>query len=115
MIIQKIQNRIDDWQTKLLTRGGRLILVNAVLTNFSLYLLAMFKAPKWVIHRIESLRRDFFWSGGSNQPGNECLVAWKNVCRRKEEGGLDILGLNTMNRALLTKWWWKFHTEPQLQ
>lgn len=86
MIIQKIHNRIDDWQAKLLTRGGRLILVNVVLTNLPLYLLAMFKAPKWVIHRIESSHRDFFWFGESNQLGNGCLVAWKSACRFKEEG-----------------------------
>nr|CAD1843413.1 unnamed protein product [Ananas comosus var. bracteatus] len=71
-------------------------------------------APKWVIKRIEALRRDFFWNGGLNSPGKGCLVAWKNVCKSKE-GGLGILDVGTMNCALLTKWWWKFHIAPQLQ
>ncbi|OAY82034.1 hypothetical protein ACMD2_01647 [Ananas comosus] len=47
-IIQKLRNRIDGWQAKLLSRGGRLILVNAVLTNLPLYFLSVFKMPKWL-------------------------------------------------------------------
>lgn len=40
-----------------LIQGGRLILVNVVLTNIPLYFLSMFKAPVWVIKRIEALRK----------------------------------------------------------
>ncbi|XP_020112154.1 uncharacterized protein LOC109726772 [Ananas comosus] len=47
--------------------------------------------------------------------GKGCLLAWKNVCKSKSEGGLGILDVRTMNCALLTKWWWKFHIAPQLQ
>lgn len=74
-LIQKLQSKIDGWQTKLLSRGGRLILVNAVLTNLPLYYLFVFKAPRWVTKRIESLRRDFFWNSGNNTAGRGCLIA----------------------------------------
>ncbi|XP_020084921.1 uncharacterized protein LOC109707803 [Ananas comosus] len=59
-VIQKLQHRIDGWKAKLLSRKGRLILVNTMLTNLPLYFLSVFKAPSWVIKRIEALRRDFF-------------------------------------------------------
>ncbi|OAY76316.1 putative ribonuclease H protein [Ananas comosus] len=107
-IICKIQSRIDGWQAKLLSRGGRLVLVNAVLTNLPIHFLT-------VVKRIEALRRDFFWKGNTGPPGKGCLVAWKCVCRSKEEGGLGILDLASMNQALLVKWWWKFLTMPNLQ
>lgn len=90
-IIRNIQRKIDGWQTKLLSREGRLILANAILTNLPFYFLSVFKAPKWVIKRIEALRRGFFWNRGCNSPGRGCLVAWKSVCRSKKEGGLGIL------------------------
>lgn len=32
------------------------------------------------------------------------LVAWKNICRSKEQGGWGILDLNSFNLALLGKW-----------
>lgn len=112
-IIQKVQRKIEEWQAKLLSRGGRLILVNAVLSNLPLYFLSVFKAPKWVIKRLESLRLNFFWNGGFYPSGRGCLIAWKNICRCKK-GGFSILDLAMMNQALLTRWWWKFHTEPEL-
>lgn len=114
-IIRKIQNKIDGWQEKLLSRWGRLILVNVVLSNLPLYYLSVFMPPKWVIKRIETLRRDFFWTGGQNPPGIRCLASWQSVCRSKNEGGLGILDISTMNRAFLVKWWWKFQNAPQLQ
>ncbi len=62
-VIDRIHIRIEGWQAKLLSRGGRLTLVNAVLTNIPLYAFSIFKAPMWVTKRIEALRRDFFWTG----------------------------------------------------
>ncbi|OAY73430.1 LINE-1 reverse transcriptase [Ananas comosus] len=114
-IISKIQSRIDGWQAKLLSRGGRLVLVNAVLTNLPIHFLTVFHTPNWVVKRIEVLRRDFFWKGNTGPPGKGCLVAWKCVCRSKEEGGLGILDLASMNQALLVKWWWKLLTMPNPQ
>ncbi|XP_020109325.1 uncharacterized protein LOC109724810 [Ananas comosus] len=78
-------------------------------------LLKVFKAPNWAIKRIEALRRDFFWTSGLNSAGKGCLLAWKNICKSKREGGLGILDVGAMNCALLTKWWWKFQQAPHLQ
>lgn len=83
-VIHKIQSRIDEWHAKLLSRGGRLVLVNAVLTNLRLYYFSIFKTPKWVIKRIEAIRRDFFWKGGTHSSGKGSLIAWKNVCISKK-------------------------------
>lgn len=54
-IIGKIEKRIEGWQTKLLSQGGRLVLVNSVLSNLPLYYFSVFGAPKWVLRRIEAL------------------------------------------------------------
>ncbi len=67
--IGKIEKRIEGWKAKLLSQGGRLVLVNSVLSNLALYYLSIFKAPKWAIRRIEVLRRAFFWKGGSAVAG----------------------------------------------
>ncbi|OAY66623.1 putative ribonuclease H protein [Ananas comosus] len=64
-VINRIETRINGWKARLLSQGGRLILVNSVLTSLPLFYLFTFKAPHWVLHRIESLRRAFFWKGGS--------------------------------------------------
>jgi hypothetical protein len=38
-----------------------------------------------------------------------CLVSWKQICTSYEQGGLDIINLKLMNKALLCKWLWKYH------
>ncbi len=103
IIINKIKKRIDGWQAKLLSQGGRLILVNSVLSSLPLYFFSVFRALKWVIRRIDSLRRSFFWKGRSTIFGKQCLVSWGVVCRARKEGGLGILNLETQNFALLAK------------
>lgn len=74
IIINRIETRIDGWKAKLLSYGGRLTLVNSVLTNLPLFYLSIFKAPQWVLHRIEALRRAFFWKGSHKITGGACLV-----------------------------------------
>ncbi|XP_020102569.1 uncharacterized protein LOC109720094 [Ananas comosus] len=114
LIINRVYTRIDGWKAKLLSYGGRLTIVNSVLTNLTLFYLSVFKAPKWVLLRIEALHRAFFWKGCSKISRGACLVNWKSICKSKRDGGLGILDLESMNAALLSKWWWRFFTEPQL-
>ncbi len=54
-VVEKIEKRIEGWQAKLLSQGGRLILVNSVLSNILLYYLSVFKAPVRCDSKSESL------------------------------------------------------------
>lgn len=40
-------------------------------------------------------------------------VSWKSICRPVEHGGLGIYSIPETNRALLSKWLWKFGLEDQ--
>lgn len=86
--IGKFEKLIEGWQVKLFSQGSRLVLVNSVLSNLSLYIFSMFRAPKWVVRRIEALRRVFFWKGRIYIAGRHCCVHWMSVCRDRKEGGL---------------------------
>lgn len=108
-VTNKIQRRIDKWQVKLLLRGDKLTLVNAVLAKLPIHFLSIYKAPKWAIRCIEALRRDFFWKGRQGTTGGPYMVAWRGVYKSKNERGLEV-DLIAMNNALITKWWWRFFT-----
>ncbi|XP_039143935.1 uncharacterized mitochondrial protein AtMg00310-like [Dioscorea cayenensis subsp. rotundata] len=69
--------------------------------------MSMFRLPAWVIKMIDRIRRDFLWSDPDIEHPGCRLVAWKNICRSKEQGGWGILDLSSFNMALLGKWRWK--------
>ena len=57
-----------------LFRGGRLIFVNAVLSNLPLYFMFFYCLLEWVIHNIDHIHRAFFWKGTKDIHGGLCLV-----------------------------------------
>jgi len=59
ILIDKIGARLPGWKGRLLTKAGRLTLVNVVLSSIPTYHLTIFPLSKWAIKRIDKLRRSF--------------------------------------------------------
>jgi hypothetical protein len=85
-----------------MNKVARAQLVKTVLTSIVTYHAMVFPLPKWLIKKIDKLRRNFLWKGedGDGNRGGICLVNWPLVCRPKDLGGLDIHDLNHFGRAL---------------
>jgi hypothetical protein len=47
---ERIQKRLSSWKGKLLSLGGRLVLINSVLSNMVLHMISFFLLPKGVLH-----------------------------------------------------------------
>ncbi|GJY81071.1 hypothetical protein Tco_0493822, partial [Tanacetum coccineum] len=71
--IGKLKARLSNWKLKTLSVGGRLTLLKSVLGSTPIYNLSIYKAPKSVLHSMESLRRNFF--NGSQWRGNNSMEA----------------------------------------
>ena len=80
------------------------------MTNLTVYVLSLFRMPRSVSSRLEKIQRDFLW-GSSSTERKIHLIKWENVCRCKMKGGIGIRSLNVMNKALLSKWAWRFAKE----
>ncbi|XP_020252248.1 uncharacterized protein LOC109829595 [Asparagus officinalis] len=106
-LISKIEKRLALWKGNSLSRGGRLVLVNDVLSSIPTFWLSYFLFPVWVIEKIDKMRRRFLWSGSLEHKGCSNLVKWDEVCKPKKCGGLGVKNLKVMNKALLGKWLWK--------
>jgi hypothetical protein len=70
------------------------------------YHLAAFPADKWLIKKIDKLRRGFIWSAEEEAKGGKCLVNWKRICAPKRYGGLDIKDISAFSRSLRLRWLW---------
>ena len=55
-VILTIQKRLLMWKKRFLLFGGRVTLINSILTCLLLYHMSIFKAPISVIRRIEKIR-----------------------------------------------------------
>ena len=104
-IINKFESKLASWKHRCLSMGGRITLINSVLTALPIYLLSFYRISKKVVHKIVSIQRNFLW-GGDNVSSKIPWVIWDNVCLPKSRGGLGIKDLNKFNAALLGKWSW---------
>ncbi|GJR55112.1 hypothetical protein Tco_1405633 [Tanacetum coccineum] len=94
-IIDRIRRRLSRWKMKMLSIGGRLMLIKSVLGSMPIFHMSMFKVPAGVIQILESLRSKF--SMVSVILGLEifslCSTLWSRVIkvRRLEEKGINLL------------------------
>ena len=62
-LIDKIGARLPGWKGRLLSAAGRETLVKIVLSAQPIYHMTVFPEQKWLINRIDQLRRSFLWRG----------------------------------------------------
>jgi mannosylglycoprotein endo-beta-mannosidase len=112
-LIDKLANRLPSWKGKFINRAGRLKLMNSVLSSLPTYFLTMFAPKKWLINKLDKIRRNFFWKGTEQASGGHCLVKWPVVKRPKNVGGLGVLDLELFSRALRLRWMWYQFVDPE--
>ena len=111
-IIEKIADKLPSWKSELLTKAGRLILVQFVLTSMLIYIVMALDLPPWALRAIDKIRRGFLWKGRKDAKGGHCLLAWPKVTRPLYLGGLGISNLQNLGWALKLRWLWLQKTKP---
>ncbi|MDV3153228.1 MAG: reverse transcriptase domain-containing protein, partial [Candidatus Phytoplasma australasiaticum] len=109
-VINTCRKRLSKWKASSLSIGGRVTLIKSVLTSLPTYYFSLFKVPKKVGKELEGLMRRFLW-GGSEDVRKLPWVAWDNITKPIQEGGLGIAKLEISNKALLVKWIWRYLNE----
>lgn len=104
--------KLSCWKGKLLSYGGRLILINSVLTSMPMFLLSFFEVPVGVRKRLDFYRSRFFWHSDEVKRKYK-LIRWDIICRPKDQGGLGIENLEVKNKCLLSKWLFKLSVERE--
>lgn len=59
-VIDKVEYILNSWKSKHLSLGGRLTLVNSVISSIQSYFLSFFLFPAWVISKLDKINRGFF-------------------------------------------------------
>ena len=60
MIENRIENRLSGWKGKLLSTGGRLVLINSDFSSLPMFMMSFFEIPRGVLEKIECYRSRFY-------------------------------------------------------
>ncbi|XP_060170510.1 uncharacterized protein LOC132601447 [Lycium barbarum] len=85
-LIKKVKNRLQTWKGRLLSFGGKAVLINNVLMSMPIHLLSPIKPPKCVINDMHKIFSRFFWNN-SEEGRRRHWSSWLNLCKPEEEGG----------------------------
>ncbi|KAF3776930.1 Transposon TX1 uncharacterized protein [Nymphaea thermarum] len=105
---QKLTDRLQYWQGKLLSLPGRLTLAKHCLASVSLHALVVFRPPVAVLRRFDKLIRKFIWNG--DRPSDR-LAHWDVVAFPRLLGGAGVTNLSRASESSLCSWWWRLATE----
>ena len=106
-IEERFRKRLASWKIQYISKGGRATLIRSTLSSLPIYYLSLFRMPQKVCAKLERIQRQFLW-GGSDRDKKISLVRWATVCTDKRKGGIGIKRFSNMNKALLSKWSWRF-------
>lgn len=111
-IFAKFRSKLTKLKANKLNHAGRLVYINSVLSSIPIYYMSTILFSKKFISRITSITRRFWWTGTTeeNSKTGFHFRSWRDICRPKEEGGLGIRDLRTVNRSLLLNAAWKIAT-----
>ena len=104
---ERFRKRLASWKLQYISKGGRATLIRSSLSSLPIYHLSLFRAPLKVCARLERIQRQFLW-GGNDLVKKFSLVSWTTVCTEKIKGGMGVKSFSIMNKALLSKWNWRF-------
>jgi hypothetical protein len=107
---EKLARRLPTWKGGLMDLAGRLILVKAVLTAMSIYIMMVLDLPVWMLNDLEKNCRGFLWCAKDSAKGGACPIAWAEVCASTAYGSMGIRKLHILNDALWMKWLWMCRT-----
>jgi hypothetical protein len=112
-LLDQVVKSVPAWQRGLVSREGRLVLINSVVTARAVHQMVVAEAPMWLLEEINKWMRAFFWAGGGEVRGGQCLVAWSSICKPREFGGLGVKDLKLQGLALRVRWHWLRRTDQE--
>jgi hypothetical protein len=112
-LIQKIERRLV-CTSAFLSPGGKLEMVNSVLSSTAIFQCCSIKLPKGVIKQFDKYRKHCLWRGSDLTAKQPLKAAWPLVCLPKNEGGLGVLNHAMHNDSLLLKFLSKFFSRADI-
>ena len=79
---ERVGKKFAGWKEKMLSMGGKEVLIKALAQATPTYTMSCFLLPKGLCEEIEGMIREFWW-GQRKQESKIGWVSWEKLCRSK--------------------------------
>lgn len=84
-IRDRLNDRMNSWSAKLLSKGGKEVLLKSVAQALPTYVMSCFLLPKEIILKLQGAKEKFWWSTKANNRGPH-WIAWEKICISFDKG-----------------------------
>lgn len=89
-IEERIQKKLSSWKGKHLSVGGRLVLINSVLSSLAMFIVSFFEVPKCIIEKL-----DYYMSRFFGNVKNIRSIGWLSGAFYASQRNVGVLGYRT--------------------
>lgn len=103
-LTNKVQARLDNWQSQLFSQASRATLIKYVLQSIPIYSMTTYKIPKTLCSKLDAIAMRFWLGVKANQKHFIAWKSWDHLCKHQEAGELASKGFLTSTLGCFPNW-----------
>ncbi|XP_041015027.1 uncharacterized protein LOC121257846 [Juglans microcarpa x Juglans regia] len=104
-LVTKLRAKVAGWKARLLSQGGRLVMLKHVLTSMASHILVVMDVSKVVIAKLNNILLSFFW-GEHGGKAKMKWCAWDQISKPTSEGALGLRSFSEVQSVMHMKLAW---------
>lgn len=96
-IKERLQEKLQGWDKKKLSRGGKEIMLKSVAQTLPNYTMSVFLLPVDICKDLERAMCKFWWNTDSSKNKSIHWMSWERMSSRKSEGGMGFRNVCDFN------------------